>query len=334
MTGELQKKVELPVVSRTTSRWRSEDTEVEIVAEFAYDLPDFGSEWTAISTSVDQFGQLVLLLLDGEPDYVLSAGPQGTIPKLRSRRLNQFQVVQIRSDGIVRIDLPPTYENYHFAQPLSQGRWIAVRGRCEGVHDANAHIFNPPAGKISSFHVGDGVNDVCVSPDDTIWISYFDEGIYGPTQLAQEGLVGMDTDGQVVFRYTDCLTVGGINRIADCTAINVAEDGSVWVYYYTDFPLVNLRDPKLVRAWGELPVEFAESFAVENLKALFTGGYDNRELLHLLDLERHRHWPAKVLDSDGNMLPFEASLGRGALLYLLNGRRLYTVDCRKLTLAQ
>ena len=70
----------------------------------------------------------------------------------------------------------------------------------------------------------------------------------------------MNPDGQVVFRYTDCLTVGGITRIADCTAINVAEDGSVWVYYYTDFPLVNLRDPKQVRAWGELPVEFAEAF--------------------------------------------------------------------------
>ena len=333
MTGEQQKKVELPVVSRATTRWRSEDTEIEIVAEFAYDLPEFSSGWTAISTSIDQFGQLVLLLLDGEPDYVLSAGPQGTIPKLRSSRLNQFQAVQIRSDGVTKVDLPPTYENYHFVQPLSQGRWIAVRGRCEGVHDANAHIFDPAATKVSSFHVGDGVNDVCVSSNDTIWISYFDEGIYGPTKLAQEGLVGMNADGQVVFRFTDCLTVGGINRIADCTAINVAEDGSVWVYYYTDFPLVNLRDPKLVRAWGELPVEFAEAFAVENLKALFTGGYDNREVLHLLDLERHRHWPARVLDCDGEVLPFDSSLGRGALLYLLNGRRLYTVDCRKLTLA-
>lgn len=327
-----QQKVELPVVSRGTSRWLTQDTEVEIVADFACDLPDFGPDWTVISTSIDQFGQLVLLLLDGEPDYVLSAGAQGTIPKLRSGRLNQFQVVQIRSDGIARIDLPPTFENYHFAQPMSQGRWIAVRGRCEGAHDANAHIFDPQVGKIGSFHVGDGVNDVCVSPDDTIWISYFDEGIYGPTQLAQEGLIAIDIDGQIVFRFTDCLTVGGINRIADCTAINVVEDGSVWVYYYTDFPLVNLRDPKLVRAWGELPVEFAEAFAVENLTALFTGDGDNREGLHLLDLERHRHWPARAVDGDGQPLHFEACLGRGALLYLLDGRRLYTLDCRKLTL--
>ena len=329
-----QMKIELTPVSRATARWRSEETEITIVADRAGDLPDIDSGWTVISTSIDQFGQPVLLLLKGEPDYVVSAGPQGTIPRLRSRRLNQFQIVQMTPDSIVKIDLPPTNENYHFVQPLSEGRWIAVRGRCEGVHDENAHVFDPSATRVFSFHAGDGVNDVCVSSNDTIWISYFDEGIYGPTKLAQEGLVGMNPDGQVVFRYTDCLTVGGITRIADCTAINVAEDGSVWVYYYTDFPLVNLRDPKQVRAWGELPVEFAEAFAVENLKALFAGGYENRKLLHLLDLQRHRHWPAKVLDSDGNMLPFEASLGRGALLYLLNGRRLYTVDCRKLTLAQ
>lgn len=327
-------KIELKAVSRSATRWQTTDREVELVASHICELPELGAGCTQISLSIDHTGQPVLLALNGKPDYIISAGSGGTIPRLRSRRPNHFQIIRAMPAGPVTFDLPATDENYHFAQPLSAGRWIVVRGRCEGAHDKNAHVFDPDGHEIASFHVGDGVNDVLVSSDDTVWVSYFDEGIYGPTELAQEGLVGFDAEGDVVLRFSDCLTLQGLGRMADCTAMNVAEDGSVWVYYYTDFPLVRLRDGKLVRAWGQLPVEFAEAFAVDGEKAVFAGGPDDREAFQLLDLRRYRHWPAKIVDRDGRRLPFEACLGSGALLYLLNGRQLSAIECQQVQLPE
>ena len=325
-------KIELTPVSRATARWRSEETEITIVADRAGDLPEIDSGWTVIFTSIDQFGQPVLLLLKGEPDYVVSAGPQGTIPRLRSRRLNQFQIVQMTPTALSKSTCRlPT-------RTITSFNLYQRDGGLQSVDDAKAYTTK----RTCIRSIGDKglflpcrrwVNDVCVSSNDTIWISYFDEGIYGPTKLAQEGLVGMNPMAR------SCSATRMPDRRWDHPNRRLYRNQRgrrrvcVGLLLHR-LSIGKLRDPKQVRAWGELPVEFAEAFAVENLKALFAGGYENRRLLHLLDLQRHRHWPAKVLDSDGNMLPFEASLGRGALLYLLNGRCLYTVDCRKLTLAQ
>jgi len=36
---------------------------------------------------------------------------------------------------------------------------------------------------LRSFHAGDGIQDVEAAGDGTIWVGYFDEGVFGGTSL-------------------------------------------------------------------------------------------------------------------------------------------------------
>ena len=59
--------------------------------------------------------------------------------------------------------------------------------------------------------------------------------------------------------------------IDDCYAMNVI-DGDVWLYYYSEFPLVQMKDKEIHMSWNEIHVIkeiWSESFAVAQGKVVF-----------------------------------------------------------------
>lgn len=114
--------------------------------------------------------------------------------------------------------------------------FVLVDTRVENEND-NVFILNLEGALIRSFYGGDAVQDVEVSQQG-IWLSYFDEGIFG-SGLSEEGLVLFNVDGKVLFRYHSDL----VKRpdIDDCYALTRGQDSSIWLFPYSVFALLELN---------------------------------------------------------------------------------------------
>ena len=149
--------------------------------------------------------------------------------------------------------------------------------RAKGETDRNAHVFSLDGTPIRSFHAGDGIEEVQTTEAGDIWVSYFDEGVFGDTPLGGSGLACLDSAGRVEFKFNDLALAGSVPDIADCYAFNVCSDQEVWACYYTDFPLVRLVDRQVARIWAKVGVTGSHAFAVLGQRVLFAGTYKNAE---------------------------------------------------------
>jgi hypothetical protein len=198
----------------------------------------------------------------------------------------------------------------------------------DGDPEANARIYDANGNFISSFTIGDGVQDVGVASDGRIWTSYFDEGVFGnfgwDQPLGSSGLVAWHAAGSQVFQYSP---VNGLDMICDCYAMNVSGD-DVWIYYYTDFPLVQIRDSRTVNHW-DMPVSGADGFAVADSYALFRGGYDERDIYHLISLcipEPKIVQTVELRDGTGQRIEADRVAGRGESIFLLRDAEVFRLS--------
>lgn len=129
---------------------------------------------------------------------------------------------------------------------FSDGTILIVQSRCNGDGEnlgRNARRYNPNGQLISAFTLGDGINDVQIDETDTIWVSYFDEGVFGDytygEPMGSDGLVAYSIEGQKLWG-------AGHYEIAECYALNVVHSKEVYFYYYDDFHLVQLDDQQEV----------------------------------------------------------------------------------------
>lgn len=68
--------------------------------------------------------------------------------------------------------------------------------------------------------------------------------------IGREGLICFDSAGAQVFKYAEFAEKHELPFISDCYSLNVV-GSSVYVSYYTDFPLVWLSDFKIKRVWHD-----------------------------------------------------------------------------------
>jgi hypothetical protein len=274
-----------------------------------------------IQLTVDAEHNPVILSLEQLPDYRIETD-HGSFAKKQADRENAFRIHHHITGQWQLFDLPLTAENLHFVQPLG-GKWLLVRGRA-GKEDRNAHVYGPN-GKAKSFHAGDGIEDVQVTDKDHIWISYFDEGVFGDTILGTSGLASLTQSGRPVFRFTELSSDRIVQSMADCYALNVCSDKEVWLYYYTDFPLVRLINRKMDGHWM-LPVSGSHGFAVDGERVLFGGSYNKRDALFLGVLASVKTQPLTPVDEGGNRLKQFRAFGRGRLLYMQTEEALFVMD--------
>lgn len=103
--------------------------------------------------------------------------------------------------------------------------------------EENVFIIDLSGRLLHSFLGGEAIEEIAVGKEG-IWISYFDEGVYG-NGISTEGLVLFDVTGNVLFRYHSDLLDRTI--IDDCYALCKGAGSSVWLFPYTDFPLVEVN---------------------------------------------------------------------------------------------
>jgi len=141
-------------------------------------------------------------------------------------------------------------------QSFPDGSILIAATRCQRFKDGscerNASAYDSRGNLQRSFVLGDGVEDVQVDRKGKVWVSYFDEGIFGnfgwgrgAAPLGASGLTCFDENGKSLWQFQP---PSGFDSICDCYALNVAKN-SVWVQYYAEFPLVRIDANYQVRGW-------------------------------------------------------------------------------------
>src|SRR5262249_30565077 len=151
--------------------------------------------------------------------------------KLHADHLNNFRIDHLVDGEWRSVSLPPTRENLNQVQPLGEDAWLLVRGRAKGEKDRNAHVYSLDGTPIRSFHAGDGIEDVQTNETGHIWVSYFDEGVFGDTTLGASGLACLNASGKVRFNFNEVARADAAPDIGDCYAFNACSDEEVWLCY-------------------------------------------------------------------------------------------------------
>ncbi len=198
-------------------------------------------------------------------------------------------LLRTNNKSIVSINKVHT-ERFLSQHELSNIRWIDHKTLLAVSHEEqqekhNIFIFNSSGGAVSSFYGGMGIEDIVVGGEG-IWISYFDEGVFG-SGISTEGLVLFDITGNVLFRYhTDLLNPP---LIAECYALSKGADTTVWLFPYTDFPLIQLNP----HAWNfqaySIPgiVHGARAISVKENIAYFAHTYHSDQNVYHLDIDKN-----------------------------------------------
>jgi hypothetical protein len=199
--------------------------------------------------------------------------------------------------------------------------------------EPNAVVVGPDGAVQSELTLGDGIENLQTSPGGSIWVSYFDEGVFGnygwhgtgrSRPLGSSGLVCFGPDGSVRWEFQP---PAGHDMICDCYALNVAGE-TVWAYYYTDFPLARIKAGR-VRAWST-DVEGARAVAVAGDRVLFAGGYRDqggRVLVGRLGEDAVEDLvPVTINVPGGRSWTSLKAVGRGGTLHLCGDGRWFAVD--------
>jgi hypothetical protein len=272
-----------------------------------------------------------LMLALGPLDYRTECNGFASFAKAIPDSAQRYRVLAMRR-GDIELDVCIEGEqfNLHDVQPMrNELLLVCARSqyRSPGDFDLNARVYGRDGAFLRAFLLGDGVETVQTSRRGVAWASYFDEGVFGncgwKVPVGASGLVAWSKTGDKVYEYE---APGGLSAIADCYALNVATDDDVWLYYYTDFPLVHLHKQSVAGTW-KVPIAGSHAFAVGHDHALFAGGYGGRDLIHLIRLERDGR--AKDLGQfhlqaeDGSPLKLDRVVGRGGSLHVLSEGELH-----------
>lgn len=167
------------------------------------------------------------------------------------------------------------------------GRWLITSSRAASGQ-SNAQILSADGQPIRSFALGDGIKYVRCAQDGTIWVGYFDEGIFGGS-VASGGIVQFDDYGRPLWSYNH----QGESKqsfVDDCYALTL-NGAEVWTCFYSDFPIVRVKGGE-ERLWANT-VTGSRALAVDGGVILLAGGYaGDAGRLALLRLEDGR---AKLL---------------------------------------
>jgi hypothetical protein len=283
-------------------------------AEKVLNFAEISADWTLIRVSTDWNGKPLLLFEEGRPPFPLSGDEERirwyqTTPK--AHHLIHFDEVRWKAIAFPN-DVGAKITS--FIQRLGD-YWLLVEAR-GGI----GRVCNQDGAHVATLNLGDAIQDVQTTADGRIWVSYFDEGVFG-NDIGVNGLVCFDAKGNDIFRFAEFAETAGLPHIDDCYALNISES-ETWLSYYSDFPLVCLSDFKLQSRREGLGSFSAFAIRGNKLLALPADGSQALIEIDLCDLGEQQLDPV-----DDRLIPLSTfrAAARGAELYLYTEEALYRV---------
>jgi hypothetical protein len=179
--------------------------------------------------------------------------------------------------------------NYHSVQPLLNDELLLVCARSSRKNKKaqnNGHVFSLNGTFKRSFALGDAIQSMQTTSTGEIWTSYFDEGFGQSFDGIQiKGLHRWNANGQMLFQYSP---VADLDYIFDCYAMNVDNDDSAWIFYHSQFAIVQIKDTKIINYW-HTPLRSKHYICTWNNHALMSGADKKYELYELKSNHSIRH---------------------------------------------
>ncbi len=299
----------------------------KLPVNFTYDLSKELQGQQLISSSLDDSGRLFVLTTSED---VIYREKNETSPRLQTQKPHDFVVTEVTPHYSASYTIPNQYWNFHQVQPLADDELLLVcsraRFRTYEDYDLNASVFTLDGLKTREFLLGDGIQDVQTTHDGMIWTSYIDEGVLGNHDkygwrhpIGAAGLVQWDRYGSKLYEFQP---TSGVGTITDCYALNVINSTELWIYYYTEFPLVKIVQQRVADYWMP-PIRGSSHFAVWQQYVLFYGNYDDR-LLRLYELSND-HKLVHIADFEGLESVHEVITRSNHLLFR-EGHHFYQLD--------
>jgi hypothetical protein len=290
----------------------------------------------AFNVGFDGIVYVVLALkpLDYRTQHPSGASFAKTIPDTsQDYRILGFQA------GQCIIDLTIAKEfNIHDVQLLPEQEILLVCARShyrsQTDSEKNGRIYRATGELSREILLGDGIQSVQASANGTIWTSFFDEGVFGnygwDEPIGESGLVAWDSAGNKLYDFEP---TDELDSICDCYALNVESDSDVWLYYYTQFPLVHLQHQKVKSVWN-MPIHGSDGFAICDRRALFRGDYDDRDTYRLFSLGRNGEVKLirklQFIHQKEHKIIAQRIASRGSSMYLLSNELIYQIDLTNL----
>ncbi|MCC6572725.1 MAG: hypothetical protein IT462_02945 [Planctomycetes bacterium] len=215
--------------------------------------------------------------------------------------------------------------------------YLLVGGRCAWHRtgaDKNALVVDPTGKELRQITLGDGIADVRVTHDGSIWASYFDEGVFGnfgwarpgPSPVGEDGIVQFDAHGAIKWRFNRNGAVA--HRICDVYAFNVVGNDEFWTCFYTDFPIVHFRDG--VYEVFEYGKNAGHAIAAKGRRVLGVGNYDNPQRARILELGKGRVTASSpeidIVNESEEPLPPCNFAGIGPVLYVVANHQILRIN--------
>jgi hypothetical protein len=212
------------------------------------DFSTLPKDWGLVGLSVDWQGEPLLLFERGRAEKPklgmtaeeISNSPWNVLP------VHSHHLLHWNGSGFDEtvFHVPEMGYLYH-AQPFGDG-WLLGEAR-----GGNAQFFDRTGNRVlHKLDLGDASEHIQTTETGQIWVAYFDEGVFG-NGIGGEGLVCFDFKGQALFKYAEFANKLNLPAIDDCYTLNIDCDNNVWICYYSDFPLVCLKDFELAGIWHE-----------------------------------------------------------------------------------
>ncbi|MBL4602207.1 MAG: hypothetical protein JKY84_05650 [Emcibacteraceae bacterium] len=266
-------------------------------------------------------------------DYTIVQEGWATLPKSTPEGAQSYCVYEIKHGKICKdIKIVGEKYNIHDVQLFPNDDILMVCSRTPHTPSedfgGNGRIYSPDGILKSDILLGDAIESTQITSKGTIWTGLFDEGTFD-----ESGLKEWSKDGNKLYEFEQ---VKGLDYIWDCYALNVASNNATYCYYYSQFPLVQIQDNKIINYW-KIPIKGSHAFAIFEDYALFTGGYkcDNFFLIKLLESHKVEILQElELLDEDNEPLKFSRVANRGSSIFGLYGKKIYELDLHQLISTQ
>jgi hypothetical protein len=240
------------------------------------------NDWRLLNVSVDWQGEPLLLFEQGRPKQPIWNGNWEEMSAWLNTRAQSHHLLYYSGSHFAEIAFQASEMAPHHVQPFGDG-WLLGE-----VRGGNTQIFDRTMNHIvRTLDLGDASNQIQTTENGQIWVSYFDEGVFG-NGIGKEGLVCFDSEGRANFKYAEFADKFNLPSIDDCYALNV-DKNEVWVCYYSDFPLVHLKDFALAGLWKDWASTSA--LAIRDQLIVYLPAYKNAHLVaRTLNSDTETNW--------------------------------------------
>jgi hypothetical protein len=199
------------------------------------------AEWELVDLAVDWSGLPLLLMVEGKGRRPSSSPDPEAWYRWNRTPPRAHHIVHLEGQGIRTTTVGEGIGNLGALVQPHEDAWIIGNGR-----GGEANLYSAAGRLKRTLRLGDAIEDLQTLPDGQIWVSYFDEDVYGADELSRNGLVCFHPSGEPIFRFAQYAQENHLPWIDHCYALNAALNGQIWVNYYWDFPLLLFRDLQLV----------------------------------------------------------------------------------------